>query len=65
MDDDTLTAIGELRKRVEELGDELDALKMEMKEESTRNVLVTRRAQLWPSIGRSTDFIRAVGPSQP
>ncbi len=33
MDDDTLTAIGELRKRVGEIEDELDALKMEMKEE--------------------------------
>ena len=33
MDDDTLTAISELQKRVEELRDELDALKMEMKEE--------------------------------
>ncbi len=33
MDDDTLTAIGELRKRVEELADELEVMQMELKEE--------------------------------
>ena len=31
MDDDTLTAISDLRKRVEECEDELDTTKIEMK----------------------------------
>ena len=46
MDDDTLTAIGELRKRVEELEDELDALKMEMKEELGKLMMKVNRLQL-------------------
>ncbi len=45
MDDDTLTAIGELRKRVEELEDELDALKMEMKEELGKLMMKVNRLE--------------------
>ncbi|MCZ6862157.1 MAG: hypothetical protein O7I42_18105 [Alphaproteobacteria bacterium] len=45
MDDDTQTAIGELRKCVEELGDELDALKMEMKEELGKLMVKVNRLQ--------------------
>ncbi len=36
MDDDTLTAIADLRKRVEELEDELDLTKSELKTLSMR-----------------------------
>ena len=43
MDDDTLTAISELQKRVEELRDELDALKMEMKEELGKLIVKVNR----------------------
>ncbi len=45
MDDDTLTTIGELRKRVEELEDELDALKMEMKEELGKLMMKVNRLE--------------------
>ncbi len=45
MDDDTLTAIGELQKRVEELGNELDALKLEMKEELGKLMVKVNRLQ--------------------
>ena len=45
MDDDTLTAIGEVRKRVEELEDELDALKMEMKEELGKLMMKVNRLE--------------------
>ncbi len=45
MNDDTLTAIGELRKRVEELEDELDALKMEMKEELGKLMMKVNRLE--------------------
>ncbi len=33
MDDETLAAIGDLRRRVEELAEELDVMQMELKEE--------------------------------
>ena len=33
MDDETLAAISDLRRRVEELADELDVVQMELKEE--------------------------------
>ncbi len=46
MDDDTLTAIGELRTRVKELEDELDALKMEMKEELGKLMLKVNRLEM-------------------
>ncbi len=45
-DDDTLTAIGELRTRVEELEDELDALKMEMKEELGKLMMKVNRLEM-------------------
>jgi uncharacterized protein Yka (UPF0111/DUF47 family) len=45
MDDDTLAAIGELRKHVEELENELDALKMEMKEELGKLMMKVNRLQ--------------------
>ncbi len=45
MDDDTLTAIGELRKRVEELEGELDALRMEMKEELGKLMMKVNRLE--------------------
>ncbi len=45
MDDDTLTTIGELRKRVEKLEDELDALKMEMKEELGKLMMKVNRLE--------------------
>ncbi len=45
MDDDTLTAIGEVRNRVEELEDELDALKMEMKEELGKLMMKVNRLE--------------------
>ncbi len=45
MDDGTLAAIGELQKRVEELGNELDALKMEMKEELGKLMMKVNRLQ--------------------
>ncbi len=43
MDDDTITAIGELQKRIEELEDQLDTLKMEMKEELGKLILKVNR----------------------
>ena len=46
MDDDTLTAISELQKRVEELRDELDALKMEMKEELGKLMMKVNRLEM-------------------
>ncbi len=45
MDNDTLMAIGELRKRVEELEEELDALKMEMKEELGKLMMKVNRLE--------------------
>ncbi len=45
MDDDTLTAIGELQKRVEGLENELGALKMEMKEELGKLMTKVNRLQ--------------------
>ncbi len=46
MDDSTLAAIGELQKRVEELGNELDALKMEMKEELGKLMMKVNRLEM-------------------
>ncbi len=43
MDDDTITAIGELQKRIEELEDQLDTLKMEMKEELGKLIVKVKR----------------------
>ncbi len=45
MDDSTLAAIGELQKHVEELENELDALKMEMKEELGKLMVKVNRVQ--------------------
>ena len=43
MDDDTITAIGELQKRIEELEDQFDTLKMEMKEELGKLIVKVNR----------------------
>ena len=40
-----MTAIGELRKRVEELEGELDALRMEMKEELGKLMMKVNRLE--------------------
>ena len=43
MDDDTITAIGKLQKRIEKLEDQLDTLKMEMKEELGKLIVKVNR----------------------
>ena len=46
MDDDTITAIGELQKRIEKLEDQLDTLKMEMKEELGKLMMKVNRLEM-------------------